>query len=911
MQRQSSWRIILIAAITVFSILFLYPTFHYFIYISGKRPTDKEQLSAWLKKADELRKSAIPLGLDIQGGVDVVLEMDMNKALLGELEALRNQMFRQLQQDGISAHLEVDKGAEGGPELLLTLDDKSQGRQAANMLNTFYKEPFQKWDAADLEQNGKIALRIKPDWVNYKEKDRIDGALKIIRDRVSGFGLTQAVVTKQGQDRVRVQMPGEKDPQRVVQNLVRQGRMSFHLVHPDNFKLREELFENKGIVPKGKTVCDLLEGKQLPAGYTAVAGEGPGHKNTALGEKPPDVMYLIGREELGGEMLTNAFYAYNPTDVEGNFHVVHVEFNKEGSRVFRQITKENCRQGDKPGRLLAIVLDNYVYSAPELLVEIPDGRAVITGHFTQETASDLAKVLKYGALPADLRPGQSRTVEATLGADSIAASLRALWIGSLLITIFMIGYYGTAGVFSIVALILNILILLALMRLSRATLTLSGIGGILLTVGMAVDTNVLIYERMREELRGGKPMKAALAAGFNRAFSVIIDSHMTTMGTALILLQFGEGSVRGFALTMVFGLLANLYTGLIVTYTLCESWFRWQGHLTLGRFAFLVHPTLRWIRMRGVSFSISGLTLLFAIIVMWHNGGPNFAIDFKGGLLAETVFTNDIPAGEVDKALDGAGLKGTMTQKYAGGSQEGFEMLIRVPLVASGNTMATEAAVTDGLTKGFGAENYKVRGFQSFTSEVGQEFSHLAWVVVACGSVAILLYLWFRFELVFGVAAVIALLHDLVLTTGILTVLHYEVSLDVVSALMILLGYSVNDTIVIFDRVRELARETYGKDLRTICDDAMNQCLARTLITSSTVFVVMCCMLFLGGITMRPFALVMVIGSIVGTYSSDFIAAPLVYEWTMRRHGGKLALAQKAQAGRATAAKKARAGAPA
>jgi SecD/SecF fusion protein len=413
---------------------------------------------------------------------------------------------------------------------------------------------------------------------------------------------------------------------------------------------------------------------------------------------------------------------------------------------------------------------------------------------------------------------------------------------------------------------------------------------------MAVDTNVLIYERVREELWGGREIKAALRTGFNRAFAVIVDSHLTTLLTAAVLLQFGKGSVAGFALTMCFGLIANLFTGLTVTYAICSLWVRYRNSLGLGILAIFRNPKIDFIGMRYLSFSVSGVTLLIALFILFVYPRPQYAVDFQGGLLSEVRLLKDKPGSDQSKtielALTKAGLAGEQARVQRIRGIERGNYLVRVALQADptktirqGDVTYTQEHVEGALRSAFGAEEVQILGTESVSSEVGQQFQQIALFLVVASSIAILVYLWFRFELVFGVAAVLALLHDFIFTLGLLVLLKYQVSLDIVSGLMVLLGFSVNDTIVIFDRVRENSQTMYGKPFRTICNSAMNRSLSRTLITSGTVFLVMVIMFFFGGYSLKPFAVTMIIGSIVGTYSSDFIATPLVFWWNEREKG--------------------------
>lgn len=887
MNRIFNWRIALIIAVALGSIIYLIPTFQYFYHVSQERPEDKAQLDAWLAKADQIRTKSIPLGLDIQGGTDLVLEVDVTETTARNLRNRQKDLIRLLDTENVNAEVTLPGNQQA---IQVEVKDDEQRRRAANVIEKQYGDIFT-GSADALARDGKATFALKSEVINADRTETMEGALKVIRERVNVFGLTQASVTKQGLDRIRVQIPGEKDPERVIRNIIKPAVLKFYLVHEENGRLVQELFENNGQIPEGKTTAALKPGAKLPPGFKALPGKAPGRPEP--GEKAlPRIMYIVREtEEMGGDHLENASVFFDQQDLRSPIKV-SIAFDKEGARDFQQTTKQFVK------RQLAIALDDVIYSAPTLQEEIAGGRAEISGDFTQEEAKDLSLVLKAGALPADLKPGQGRTVEATLGADSIAASMKALLLGTGIVAIFMILYYGTAGFIAVIALVLNVLIVMAIMRLSQATLTLSGIGGILLTIGMAVDANVLIYERMREELRAGKPMKLALASGFNKAFSVILDSNLTTLLTALVLLQFGAGSVQGFALTMTFGLIANLYTGLSVTYALCEAWFRWRGTLNLGKLQFLTNPTVKFIQMRYVTFAFSIILTVIAIGALspWGNGkgyfGPRFAVDFTGGIMAEVILEKDLGASEIDRLLGENGVPGTSTQKFGDAAAE-IDALIRVPLKNDDITL-TKAELNRAMDASFGAGNYRIAGSNEMTAEIGQEFSNLALVVVASASVAILFYLWFRFELVFGVAAVIAMIHDLFITLGLITLMKIDLSLDVISAFLILLGYSVNDTIVIFDRIREQASEhTHDKDLLGMCNDSMNQCLSRTLITGLTTLFVMSVMYFMGGHSLRPFAITLVLGILFGTYSSIFVAAPIVYEWTIRRRGGRLALSKK------------------
>jgi SecD/SecF fusion protein len=391
---------------------------------------------------------------------------------------------------------------------------------------------------------------------------------------------------------------------------------------------------------------------------------------------------------------------------------------------------------------------------------------------------------------------------------------------------------------------------------------------------MAVDANVLIYERIREEMQLGKPLKAAVSQGFGRAFSVIFDSNLTTLITALVLLQFAEGSVQGFALTMSIGLLANLYTGLTVTHSLTDLWVRLKGRFSVGKLRIFGETKINFIRLRNFSVVLSAALIIIGLVTLIGNKGPNFAVDFSGGVLTDVVFVKPTSTGEVRQALANAGLTGVRVQKVTGEN----EFLIRQKIL-EGGLPATEKAIEAALGKTYTASDFSVRDTKSIGNEIGQEFTRIALTAVVIASLCILIYLGFRFQLAFGAGAVVALVHDVFITIGILTLLKREISLDVVSALLMVIGYSVNDTIVIFDRIRENLRTVYGKTFGEIANLSINQSLNRTTITSLLTFISVTVMFFVGGKGLSDFALTLMIGIIVGTYSSDFVATPIVYEW--------------------------------
>jgi SecD/SecF fusion protein len=909
MKSISTTRIVIIGVVTLLSIWFTIPTMRYYLHLRAQpdivgtrvqldepepdativadhaaweqRHPDYVKWAAenkgyldWEAESDRLRSRAIPLGLDLIGGVDVSLRLDRQKAIETTIQGVMDNLARALRDAKIEPMVNL---VQNGTAFSLRLTNAADARQAASLIDERYGRMLDREvGESDLSEGQTITLSLSDGELRNRLDSAMEGALYGVRQRVDRLGVTQPSISKQGTDEIRVQVPGEKNPDKLIDTVIQPANLEFRLVSERQAEV---------IGPDGKRT----PGVEPPLGTEVFPGR-LGERNKDTGEidySTPDFL-LLDRVELTGDLLRSAWVDQDFADFANPIKVA-LEFNPEGTKILADVTTAYV------GRNLAILLDGVVRSAPTLEEPILNGRPVIRGGFSYDEATELSQILKAGSLPAPLVIEGKHTVGAKVGAESILASVRALGIGSLVIISFMILYYGTAGMIAVVALILNILIVLAIMATAHATLTLSGIGGILLTVGMAVDANVLIYERIREELAGGRPLRQAIGLGFNRAFSVIFDSNLTTLLTALVLLQFTEGSVKGFALAMAFGLLANLFTGLTVTFTLCSLWFAKFGHLSLGRLTFFRNANFDFIKMRFFTWSASGLLILAALAAVMSRGGLTFGVDFEGGYRADVSFTREVGESELRAALANSPLREPNVQPVIDAPNT---YIVDVKLATLGATGDTDTSKTEqDLAAALGAafpNQFNIEYGNSFGAQTASRFSRLAIVVIAIASFSILLYLWFRFELVFGAAAIVALIHDLIIVGLLSSLWGVAISLDVVAAFMVLLGFSVNDTIVIFDRIRENTRTLYGKTFGEICNLSMNQSLTRTIITSGTVLMAAFVLYLLGGEGLRPFAKVYLLGCIVGTYSSDFIAAPIVYQWNQYK-GNRLqqALAEK------------------
>ena len=867
--------------------------------------------SFWKKHLEELREKtfffthAITLGLDLRGGVDVTLVLDESKIA----EKLVKDIVLTLNGEFSNDHLSAEAGEdETDPvKLWVELADESDAREVYNILGRYENNGQLTGDYSqqDLAALKRITLEVDPEGVRADISDNIEGALRVVRERLNARGLEQPSIARQ-EDQIRVQMPGEEDPAKLIDILTRLAHLEFRLTHEKFGQFDDPLLE---ILDENG---ELRRGARPPVGFEIMDYKfGEWDSTTGQIVYPPGSTgkMLVEKEvRLDGSNLRSTGVIRVQLDLRNPIQV-ELRFDAEGSDIFARMTQDSVSKMKSPaGRSdrLAIILDDVVFSAPVMEQIITGGSALISGGFSFDEARDLSLILKAGSLPAPLSVESQYTVGATLGTESILSGIGALGWGTLFVIVFMIFYYRMAGVIAIFALVLNVLLIFGIMSLADATLTLSGIGGILLTVGMAVDANVLIYERIREEIDAGRPLRQAISMGFDRAFTVILDSNLTTLMTALVLLQFTQGSIRGFALTLTFGLLANLYTGLTVTHTLCAFWFQWRDKLSLGNLRPFSKTFFDFIKVRFFTWGLSGAMILVGIVAVVARGGLQFGVDFAGGLLAEVRFTEPDQEERLRQMLIESGLEGERVQEISGSN----DYLIRVKVLENeeaqqvGQLTATLDLLMSGLVETYGEDGFEILDTKSFGPETGQGFRSMAVLVIILASLAILAYLWVRFELVFGVAAVIALIHDLVFTLLWSSVWNVEITLDVVAALMVLLGFSVNDTIVVFDRIRENGRRLTEKSFKEICNISMNQSLSRTLITSGTAVLVIGVMLLIGGSGLHPFAKVLIIGTLIGTYSSDFVAAPIVYEWNKYRKG-KLAaaLAAKRKSGPADAPK--------
>lgn len=504
------WKIALVVVTSLLGITFAFPN------LLTREQTDK--LPSWLQP--------VSLGLDLQGGSYLLLEVDTVYVVREQLTSLVETVRTNLRKEKIKYS---DLGAKGDlvSVRIIEAEDRIKARDFLRKLDP---------DAAlDVRDDGSMVLKYSEEAVKRRKMSAVEQSLEIVRRRIDELGTREPSIQRQGEDRIVVQLPGVKDPDRIKSLLGKTAKLTFHLL--DDSSSSEEAL--KGRVPPGSMVLPSAERER---GF-------------------PETYVVRKRIEVGGDMLVDSRATYS----DGR-PVVSFRFNAAGAKKFGDATR------DSAGKFLAIVLDEKVISAPRINEPILGGSGIISGSFTVQQAQDLSLLLRAGALPAPLQVLEERTVGPDLGADSIKAGAIASLLGLILVVVLMVVIYGMLGLLADIAMILNLILLLAALSVLGATLTLPGIAGIVLTMGMAVDANVLIYERMREEQRNGRTIMSAMQAGYDRAFATIFDAHVTTLVAGALLFQFGTGPVRGFAVTLSLGLLASLYTAVLVNRILVFSW---------------------------------------------------------------------------------------------------------------------------------------------------------------------------------------------------------------------------------------------------------------------------------------------------------------------------------------------------
>ncbi|MGB8803804.1 MAG: protein translocase subunit SecD [Chthoniobacterales bacterium] len=716
--------------------------------------------------------------------------------------------------------------------------------------------PPEKKIALGLDIKGGTSFLIK---LQQLDKDKpitpglLDQAVEVIRKRVDYFGAGEPIISPVGQDRILVQIPGLDTAkiQEAREQLSKVAKLEFRLVYPDNG-------ERLGAIDKG---TEVVPPEYKIENYKHVAEEN---------EKATTERLLVKKKaDLGGDRVSESHAFYGN---EG--WTVQLKFDGDGAKKFGQITEQY------KGHRFAIVLDGIIQSAPVIRDAIYGGDAVITGHFSEKEARGLASVLE-NPLQTPVSIEEERSVSPTLGADSIRASILAGLVGLAITLVCVALYYRIPGLIACLALLVNIVLLMGALTMFHFVLTLPGIAGIILTIGLAVDASVLVYERLREELALGKSLKVAIEAAYEKAFSSIFDANVTTLITAVILFWRATGPIKGFAISLTLGILASLFTALIVGRNIFEALV---DNSRLKKVSMLHLISAQNINFLGKGFlaCMCSLALIIAGATSFYvRGEKNFGVDFRGGDLITLSSPQTIDVGQVRAALAPINLADASIQES---NQAGKNYItVRTPL-------HTSDQVEKQIMSAMPQAQFKVEGADRVGALVGGELARSSLIALGLGILGILIFVTLRFELAFAVGAIVALLHDVLITVGMFSLLHRELTLTMVGAVLTIAGYSINDTIVVYDRIREGLASGRKGSIEQIMNESINQTLSRTILTSTVTLIPILCLFFFGGAVLRDFSLAIIIGVVVGTYSSIFIASPIVLWWTRARGGSKVTL---------------------
>ena len=673
-------------------------------------------------------------------------------------------------------------------------------------------------------------------------KSMVDQAIEAIRKRVDQFGVSEPIITPQGTDRILVQIPGldAAKIQEARTQLQRVAKLEFRLVYPDN----------------GQRLQDIDAGKEvIPPDYRIETHTMRGDEN----EKPTEERLLVKKKaDLGGNHVSGSNASYGN---EG--WLVHLRFDSEGAKRFGEITGANV------GHRFAIVLDGVIQSAPVIQTAIYGGDAQITGRFTEEEARGLASVLE-NPLQTPVKIEEERQVSASLGSDSIKSGIYSGIAGFALVVVFMIIYYRLVGLIADIALGINCIMVVGALGMFNSVLTLPGIAGLILSLGIAVDANVLIYERLRDEIKQGKTLRTAIDTSYAKAFSAIFDAHVTQFLTAVILFWLASGPVKGFALTLTIGIVASMFSSLLVTYT-C---FSWAFALNVLKKVSMLHL----IRSKDFDFLgnakkfilVSGLATALCLGVLFVRGERNLGADFKGGDLMVLSAAQKLTPDQVRAALANTGFQNSVIQS---------EKVANRDLIGIRSDAGTADKIRAKLQEALPNAGLKFEQTDHVGALVGKELATNSALALTLGLLGIFIYVSMRFGTSFAVGSLAALAHDLIITLGIFALSGRELSLIMVAAVLTIAGYSINDKIVVFDRIRSGLRDRLSGSIAQVMNHSINDTLSRTILTGGTVLLTVLALYFFGGPVLNDFAFSFLVGVIVGTYSSIFIASPIVLWW--------------------------------
>ena len=920
----------------------------------------------------EVKEKEINLGLDLKGGMNVMLQVqvrDLIKALADNNESeefakaldLAGKRELETRQDYITLFAEAWKEVGGGKRL-------------SSIFGTYEMR-----DKIKPETSDEDVVKV----IRAEAESAVANSFNVLRNRIDRFGVTQPNIQRIGNTgRILVELPGVKEPERVRKLLQGTASLEFWTTY-ENQEIYPFLAEANALVremnedaeeavasestqavaetqaaaeavsAQDSTVQALMAADSLSTDEAAFVKANPlfsilspnqnngqlmqgacigfaHYKDTAKvnrmlnmpqvkalfpsefipmwtvkaseWDKTGNIFELVaikastrdGKAPLDGGVVSDARVSYGNT---GGAPSVSMSMNAEGARIWARLTADNI------GKQIAIVLDGMVYSYPRVNGEISGGNSEITGNFSVTEAEDLSNVLKSGKLPAPATIVQEQVVGPSLGSESINAGMISFVIAFVLVLIYMLIFYQGAGVAANIALLCNVLFLFGSLVSFGAVLTLPGIAGLVLTMGMAVDANVIIYERIKEELRAGKALRLAIKDGYNNAYSAIVDGNLTTIITGIVLFVFGSGPVQGFATTLVIGIITSMLTSIFITRLIFEARLAKNKNITFDNSVsrnFLKNTKIDFIKARRLCYAISAAVVVVALASITFKGF-SYGVDFTGGRTFVLRFDKDVTPEQIREAANNEFGETVEVKQFGGASQMKLTTKYKIEDNSADVDKEVEAKLYNALKGSFAQE----MTFEEFTSTVdnpngiissdkvgptiANDIKRDAFIAVIIALVAIFLYIAVRFKnWTWGAGGLVALVHDSVIVIGFFSLFSgiLPFSLDVdqtfIAAVLTIIGYSINDTVVIFDRIREYKTLYPKRDLKENVNLALNSTLARTVNSSGTTLVVMLAIALFGGEVIRGFAVALIVGILVGTYSSVFVGTPIMYDLNER-----------------------------
>ena len=904
---------------------------------------------------NEVKQKAMNLGLDLKGGINVILQVSVKDILKGLANNTSDPVFNKALEDAS----EIQKNSQNTylEDFFIAFDEIKGDTKLASPDIFYTRELDGEIDGSMTDDDVKSIIETKID-------ESIVSAFEVLRKRIDEFGVTSPNIQRLGSSgRILVELPGVKDVERATSLLqstaqlefwdAYKGEQFFQFLGQANEVLRDIVDTNidAGVEPQDEEnaqdsqiddllgdaetdstavatvnpIFDLLKGQGYQGG-PIIAKFAIKDKETVLDylsrpevrallpaeqryakfvfgkpEKDSEVVdlyALIGNREnvpeLSGAVVTDARNQFGPTGKSE----VSMQMNAKGAKIWEEMTGKAYAQSSQ----IAIVLDNVVYSAPGVTTgPIAGSNSSISGNFSLNEAIDLANVLRAGKLPASADIIQSEVVGPSLGKEAIESGTMSFLIALVLVLLWMIFYYGKAGAFADIAMLLNLMLIFGILSGLGAVLTLPGIAGIVLTIGMSVDANVLIFERIREELAKGKGQIEAIKDGFSNALSSILDANVTTGLTALILFIFGTGPIKGFATTLLIGIATSLFTAIFITRLLID-WYANRG----GKLEFSTGITknlfrnisIEFLKKRKVAYIISGTLILLSLGSLFTNG-LNQGVDFVGGRTYQVRFAQDISASEITDLLSKPEVFGSADAKTFGDANQ-LKITTKYKVNESGAEIDEEIRKSlyealvphlEGTTYeqfiDLNDENKQVGLLESYkvTPTIADDIKQASFWAILGSLIVVFLYILIRFKKwQYSLGAVAAVFHDVLIVLGVFSLTYkfmpfnMEVNQAFIAAILTVIGYSLNDTVVVFDRIREFFNEHTSWKFDKVVNASLSSTLSRTLNTSLTTLVVLLAIFIFGGDSIRGFMFALIIGVIVGTYSSLFIATPIMYD---------------------------------